>query len=130
MSAPSSLWQPDRPWISAGRILLLIALSPVMLFGLVLGAVISMARVLFPPRPSSAQDMADGLTALLTAGDDVWDLDDALGNVVRRKYSDPQVEALRLRIRQLPDLPWGQATIDEIAAMRESALALTSGKET
>jgi hypothetical protein len=130
MGAPTSLWQPDQPWSSAGRILLLVALSPVLLFGLVFAGVMSVFWLVFPPRPASAQDMLDGLTDILAVrDDDSWDLDDALGNVVDRKYSDPEVEAIRLRLKQLPDFPWDQATIDEISAMRESARVLVSRRE-
>ena len=130
MSAPTSLWQPDRPWISMGRILLLIALSPVLLFGFVFAGVASTFWAVFPRRPASAQDMLDGLTDLLAVrDDDSWNLDDALGNVVARKYSDPEVEAIRLRLKLLPDFPWDQATIDEISAMRESARVLVSRRE-
>jgi hypothetical protein len=123
-TSSTSLWQPDRPWISAGRILVLIALSPILLCGVLLGAAISALSFLFPPRPSSAQDMVDALTEILTVSDDVWALEDALSIAVGRKYSDPRIEALRLRVKRLPELPWHQDTIDELAAMRESAKAV------
>lgn len=124
------LWQPDRPWVSTGRILLLVALWPVFLVGFLLAAVASVIDFVFPRRPSSARDMADALTELLAAGSDNWDLDDAIQNVVGRKYSDPRIETLKLRVKQFPELPWTQETIDELVAMRESAAAIAEEGQT
>ena len=74
--------------------------------------------------------MADALTELLAAGSDNWDLDDAIQNVVGRKYSDPRIETLKLRVKQFPELPWTQETIDELVAMRESAAAIAEEGQT
>lgn len=120
----TQLWEVERPWLSAVRVLVLIALSPFLIGAALVELVLSRLSFLFPPRPSSADDMVEGLTAILTVGDDSWDMDDAIGNVVGRRYPDVRLEQLRRRVEQLPDLPWTQTTIDEIAIMRDGARAI------
>ncbi len=118
------LWQVGQPWLSGARVLVLIAISPVLICGAVLGAVVSLVSPLFPPRVSSAADMVEGLTAILGADDDSWDMDDAIGNVVGRRYADARLEQLKQQVKQLPDLPWDETTIQEVAAMRDAAQAI------
>lgn len=129
MTRQISVWQSDRPLLSMVRVLVLLLLSPLLVLGALLGGLASVVSSLFPPRLSSAQDLAEGLNDLLTF-DDEWDLDDAIGDIVGRRFSDPRLETFRLRIQRMDDPPWSQATIDELKAMRDSARTIAAGGST
>jgi hypothetical protein len=113
-----TVWEPGKPWRNAVAVPLAIVLVPAAI------VVALVASVFVRSRRETPEEFAASVTTLIEDGKD---FDFVFDDIQTLQIADPRLEALRRRVNLLGDPPWNTAAIDELKAIRESALALTSG---
>lgn len=124
------LWQSNRPWISAGRVALLIAIAPIIILASLVSVLLVVitwpVRKLFPPGPLSAAELVAELDAML-GGDTDYEIDYELQVITRCDFDDERLAELKRRVVVLGAPPWTSSIIDELKAIRDSAQAIAAG---